>query len=124
MGVVLGALEAPARDADNVAVPDEAPTRLVDEAVRMLPVLREVEVARSWALVRPFSAHPESRDYLLIDHEERDGVGGLVTVVGGTPTISRRVAEVASDLLCNKLGVVEPCRTAEEPLPGAAGVRG
>ena len=134
MGVVLGALEAPARDADDVAVPDEAPTRLVDEAVRMLPVLREVEVARSWATLRPFppqrqAGRPgdtvrEGRDYLLIDHEERDGVGGLVTVVGGTPTISRRVAEVASDLLCNKLGVVEPCRTAEEPLPGAAGARG
>ncbi len=141
MEVVLGTLAAPAGDTDDMPVPAEAPARLLDEAIRMLPVLREVEVARSWALARPFPPHPqgtrqtgrpqdvgpegrESRDYLLIDHEERDGVGGLITVVGAAPTTSRRVAEVASDLLCNKLGVVEPCRTADEPLPGAAGARG
>ena len=64
-----------------------------------------------------------SHHALLLDHDERDGVGGLVTVVGGTLTTARRVAEAASDLVCNKLGVVEPCRTADEPLPGAASAR-
>jgi glycerol-3-phosphate dehydrogenase len=33
------------------------------------------------------------------------------------------MAEVTSDLICRKLGVDAPCRTASEPLPGAAACR-
>ena len=31
----------------------------------------------------------------------------------------RRMAEVATDLACKKLGVGKPCETAEIPLPGS-----
>lgn len=129
--VVLGTTAEPAADPDDTAVSPGEPERLIGEAIRMVPVLREIATAGSWAAVRPLAvgeqragrADPQgrsvSRDFLLIDHEERDGLGGLVTIVGGKVTTSRRMAEVVSDLVGNKLGIVEPCRTAEEPLPGA-----
>lgn len=135
-GVVLGTTAVPAAAPDDTAVPDGEAERLIEEAIRMVPVLREVATVRSWAAVRPLAAteHREgapdqqgralSRDFLLLDHEERDGVGGLVTIIGGKVTTARRMAEVTSDLICRKLGVDAPCRTATEPLPGAAAVAG
>ena len=136
-GVVLGTTAVPTADPDDDAVPEGEPARLLEEAIRMVPVLREVETVRSWAAIRPLAlaegpqparaADPagraSGRDYLLVDHEERDGVGGLITVIGGKVTTARRMAQAASDLVCDKLGVVEPCRTADEPLPGAASAR-
>jgi glycerol-3-phosphate dehydrogenase len=136
-GVVLGTTAVPTADPDDDAVPDGEPARLLEEAIRMVPVLREVEMARSWAAVRPLAlaegpqlaraADPAGRatgrDYLLVDHEERDGLGGLITVIGGKVTTARRMAQAASDLVCDKLGIVEPCRTADEALPGAAGAQ-
>lgn len=133
-GVVLGTTATAIADPDDTA-PDEAPARLLDEAIRLVPVLREVALARSWAAVRPLAptgqpaggadltGRARGRDFLLLDHEERDSVGGLITIVGGKVTTARRMAEAVSDLVCAKLGVDAPCRTAEEPLPGAASER-
>ena len=134
-GVVLGTTATPAAAPDDRAVPEGEPERLIAEAIRMVPVLREVAPVRAWAAVRPLAATEAragdadqqgrglSRDFLLIDHEERDALGGLVTIIGGKVTTARRMAEVTSDLICRKLGVDAPCRTATEPLPGAAASR-
>ena len=93
-------------------------------------MLREIATVRSWAAVRPLAADEHasqadqqgralSRDFLLLDHEERDSLGGFVTIIGGKVTTSRRMAEATSDLICRKLGVEAVCRTADEVLPGA-----
>lgn len=131
-GVVLGTTAVPADAPDDTAVPEGEPERLIAEAIRMVPVLREIATVRSWAAVRPLVATEQragqpdqqgralSRDFLLLDHEERDSLGGFVTIIGGKVTTARRMAEVTSDLICRKLGVEAPCRTATEPLPGAA----
>ncbi len=130
-GVVLGTTAAPAAAPDDTAVPDGEPERVLETALRMVPVLREVAQVRAWAAVRPLAATEArggqsdqhgralSRDFLLIDHEERDSLGGFVTIIGGKVTTARRMAEATSDLICAKLGVDTPCRTAEVPLPGA-----
>jgi len=130
-GVVLGTTAVAAAAPDDTAVPEGEPERVLDAAMRMVPVLREVAQVRSWAAVRPLAATEArtgqadqqgralTRDFLLIDHEERDSVGGFVTIIGGKVTTSRRMAEVTSDLICRKLGVEATCRTADEPLPGA-----
>jgi glycerol-3-phosphate dehydrogenase len=130
-GVVLGTTAVPAAAPDDTTVPDGEPERVLDAAMRMVPVLREVAQVRSWAAVRPLAATEArtgqadqhgralTRDFLLIDHEEHDSVGGFVTIIGGKVTTARRMAEVTSDLICRKLGVEAVCRTADEPLPGA-----
>lgn len=133
-GAILGTTAVPAADPDDTAVPDGDPARLLDEAVRLAPVLREIPITRSWAAVRSLAPTVEParadstgraarRDFLLIDHEERDALGGFITIVGGKVTTARRMAEAVSELVCAKLGVQAPCRTAELALPGAAATR-
>jgi glycerol-3-phosphate dehydrogenase len=54
---------------------------------------------------------------------ERTGAPGLVSVLGGKLTGYRAIAEEVVDVVCSKLGVRPPCRTATAPLPGARPVR-
>ena len=129
-GAVLGTTSTPAAAPDDTAVPEGEPERLIAQAIRLVPVLREIATVRSWAAVRPLAASEGagqadqqgrglSRDFLLIDHAERDSLGGFVTIIGGKVTTARRMAEATSDLICRKLDVDTPCRTADEVLPGA-----
>jgi glycerol-3-phosphate dehydrogenase len=55
----------------------------------------------------------------IVDHGRRDGVQGLVTVIGVRYTTARGVAERAVDLVFRKLGrKAPPSRTATRPLWG------
>jgi glycerol-3-phosphate dehydrogenase len=54
-----------------------------------------------------------------ISDGERSDAPGLISVLGGKITGYRAIAEEATDLVCSKLGVAAPCRTAATPLPGA-----
>jgi glycerol-3-phosphate dehydrogenase len=53
---------------------------------------------------------------VLLDHEMRDGLGGIVTILGGKLTTFRWIAQQTVDLLCSRLKVDVPCRTADTPL--------
>ncbi len=67
-------------------------------------------------------ASPASRDatraLALLDHRQRDGLSGFITITGGKWTTFRLMAESAIDAACAQLGVSRPCRTAETPVPG------
>lgn len=55
----------------------------------------------------------------ITDHQNADGIGGLISVVGVKYTSSRYAAEKATDLVFQKLGRESPvCRTHETPLIG------
>jgi glycerol-3-phosphate dehydrogenase len=59
------------------------------------------------------------KHYTLCDHQQEDGLAGLVTVVGVKYTTARDVAEKTIDLIFQKLGHQPPrCRTHETPLKG------
>ncbi len=60
-----------------------------------------------------------SRGYTVMDHRQRDGVAGFISVVGGKFTTYRLMAEHTVDAVCTQLGTRRPCRTAEEPVPGS-----
>src|SRR5699024_9306261 len=60
-----------------------------------------------------------TRDYSVLDHEKRDGVSGLTTIVGGKLTTYRQMAEAVTDHVCDVFGVDAACHTHEEPLPGS-----
>ena len=53
----------------------------------------------------------------MLDHETRDGLAGLITITGGKMMTYRMMAEMATDLVCKKLGIDEKCKTADTPLP-------
>ena len=60
-----------------------------------------------------------SRGIVLLDHAERDGLDGFITITGGKLMTYRLMAEWATDLVCKKLNKTARCTTAERPLPGS-----
>ncbi|VEI46296.1 sn-glycerol-3-phosphate dehydrogenase subunit A [Actinobacillus equuli] len=61
-----------------------------------------------------------SRGIVLLDHAERDGLDGFITITGGKLMTYRLMAEWATDLVCKKLNKSDRlCSTAERPLPGS-----
>jgi glycerol-3-phosphate dehydrogenase len=65
-----------------------------------------------------------SRKHKLYDHRRRDGIDGVVSVIGGKITAYRAIAEEVTDAVARRLRTPARCRTAEVPLPGAAAAAG
>lgn len=57
-----------------------------------------------------------TRAHAVLDHAARDGVDGLISVVGGKFTTFRLMAEETLDLAGRKLGAERKCLTAETPI--------
>ena len=116
----------PLEECDDVAVTPDEVTLLVTEGAKLAPSLSQTRILRAYAGVRPLvsadndpSGRNISRGIVCLDHEQRDGLKGLVTITGGKLMTYRLMAEIATDLVCRKLGVDKPCTTAETPLPGS-----
>jgi glycerol-3-phosphate dehydrogenase len=101
---------------------------LVSETRNYFPQFKPEDVYYTMAGLRPLVASEEktesniSRAHRLIDHEHRDKVKGLISILGGKITAYRAIAEEAVDLACRKLQIKVPCTTARTPLPGAPGI--
>jgi glycerol-3-phosphate dehydrogenase len=126
--VVLGTTSVTVEDPDDFSYQQWEVDRVLAEGTRMVPTLTETGIRRCYAGVRPLYEPPEaltdggdgrdvSRAHFVLDHEERDGIGGFITITGGKVTTFRLMAQDTVDLLAEKMGFDEPCRTAEEPLP-------
>jgi glycerol-3-phosphate dehydrogenase len=106
-------------DADEIEV-------LLSDGEKLIPNVSKTRVLRAYCGVRPLIAvsgemdgRDISRGIVLIDHEKRDSVGGLLTIAGGKLMTYRLMARMASDLACAKLGLRKKCTTDKEPLPGS-----
>ncbi len=112
-------------DLDRIDATEDEVSYVLEAMERSIPGIRRHRIIHTMAAVRPtlygFGQNEGelSRDYVVIDHGERDAAPGLFTIVGGKLAAYRLMAEDATDRLCAALGVREPCRTAETPLPGA-----
>lgn len=111
---------------DNMFVTKEEVDVLIREGEKLSPRLATTRVLRAYAGVRPLVAADNdptgrniSRGIVLLDHEERDGLAGFITITGGKLMTYRLMAEWASDLICKKLSVSQKCETANKPLPGS-----
>jgi glycerol-3-phosphate dehydrogenase len=60
-----------------------------------------------------------TRRHIIYDHEKKEGLRGLVSVIGGKLTAYRGIAEDITDVVCKKLESSAECTTAKEKLPGA-----
>ncbi len=133
---VLGTTSVKTDHPDDYRIEPWEVTKILAEADVVVPGIRHGRALRAWAGVRPLYEPPESghgeaegrevkRTFSVIDHAERDGVRGLVTVTGGKLTTCRLMAEKAVDVACAQLGVSTPCSTADEvlPIPAAAARR-
>ena len=116
----------PFEECDNVAVTPDEVTLLITEGSMLAPSLSSTRILRAYAGVRPLvsadddpSGRNISRGIVCLDHETRDGLKGFVTITGGKLMTYRLMAEMATDVVCHKLGVDKPCETAVTPLPGS-----
>lgn len=110
---------------DMTVTPEEVDT-LIREGEKLSPILAQTRILRAYAGVRPLVAADNdptgrniSRGIVLLDHKERDGLEGYITITGGKLMTYRLMAELATDLVCQKLNVTAECTTAIENLPGS-----
>jgi glycerol-3-phosphate dehydrogenase len=137
---ILGTTDIAIDDPDDYEATPAEIEALVDEGEKLFPDLRRMRILRAYAGVRPLYLAAEvaslpvepgdapaeggpagreiSRAHVVIDHQARDGVSNLVSIVGGKLTTYRLMAQQTADLVCAKLGVDMPCSTADDILPG------
>lgn len=115
---ILGTTAWLADDPDQVTAPAEHVTRLFDLCARLVPGVAAMSPHAVWSASRPLllsgSNHDPfaiSRTFDCFDHGTRDGVEGLVTLIGGKATTMRAMAEQTADLIVRKTGRNIPCRT-------------
>ena len=125
---VIGTTDVQTDDPDDHTVHQSEVDLMLDEGEKLVPGFRKARALRVWTGVRPLfedakAAGGDSRDvtraHALLDHAQRDGVGRLVTIVGGKLTTFRLMAEETVDAVCRQLGHTRPCITKTEPLPGS-----
>lgn len=110
----------------DVSAPEEASVgpgdveTITETATETVPEVETAPTLRAYCGVR--SWHPGSENehqHTLIDHGNRDGCWGMTTVVGGSLTTHRHVAERVADDVCGKFGITRACQTDEIPVPGS-----
>ncbi|WP_011201151.1 anaerobic glycerol-3-phosphate dehydrogenase subunit A [[Mannheimia] succiniciproducens] len=111
---------------DNMEVTPEEVDILIREGEKLAPSLRHTRVLRAYAGVRPLVATDDdpsgrnvSRGIILLDHAQRDGLDGFITITGGKLMTYRLMAEWATDLVCQKLNNSKKCETSDRTLPGS-----
>lgn len=117
----------PIDSVDNMDVTEEEVDILLREGIKIAPSLAYTRILRAYAGVRPLIASDDdpsgrsiSRGIVCMDHAQRDGVEGIITISGGKLMTYRLMAEWATDMVCKKLGHNGgPCTTATDPLPGS-----
>jgi glycerol-3-phosphate dehydrogenase len=123
---VIGTTDEKVVDPEHLTIEPWEVALMLEEGDKLVPGLSQARVLRAWAGVRPlyqegFSG--ESRDVTraltLLDHRQRDGVSGFLTITGGKWTTFRLMAETTIDKACEQLGTRRPCTTTTTPVPSA-----
>lgn len=121
---VIGTTDRHVPDPDVYGIDPDEVALMMEEGAKLVPNFTSYRALRAWAGVRPLYKDQDvaddrdiSRTYKLLDHSQRDGVEGLMSIVGGKWTTYRMMAEEAVDAIAKKLGNTQPCRTAGEILP-------
>jgi glycerol-3-phosphate dehydrogenase len=125
---ILGTTDVEVDDPEDYLEEQWEVDMMLETLTELVPMLEEARTIRSFWGVRPLYEPPDvgsadptdiTRDYFLLDHAERDGLGGMTSIVGGKFTTYRMMAAEISDHVCGKFGIDADCRTADVPLPGS-----
>jgi glycerol-3-phosphate dehydrogenase len=113
------------KDMDGVKAEVEDVNYLQTEVQRAFPKARFDQIFYTMAGVRSLlriegvKESSVTRRHIIYDHEKKEDLKGLVTVIGGKLTAYRGIAEDVTHVACGKLGSSAECTTANEKLPGA-----
>ena len=122
---VIGTTDEIVTDPEHLPIEPWEVQLMLEEGEKLVPSISRARVLRAWAGVRPlyqegFSG--ESRDatraLTLLDHNARDHVAGILTIIGGKWTTFRLMAETTVDKACEQLGTARACTTATTEVPG------
>ena len=120
---VLGTTVWLAKNPDTIEYPPEHVAKIREQCAEMVPAIEDMAIQSIWCAPRPLivpdpAQDPRriSRTFDCFDHKERDGLEGLISLIGGKATTLRAMAEKAADLICQKTGRDIPCRTKNDKL--------
>jgi len=125
---ILGTTDEEVSDPEDYPEEEWEVDLVIETLSELIPMLSDARTLRSFWGVRPLYEPPDvgsadptdiTRDFFLLDHAERDGVGGMTSIVGGKLTTYRMMAEKITDHVCERFGVDAACNTADVPLPGS-----
>ena len=125
---IIGTTDEHTDDPDDHHVPPSEVDQMLDDGEKLVPSFRQARALRVWTGVRPLfedakASDTQTRDvtraHALLDHAQRDGVDGFVTITGGKLTTFRLMAEDTMTAVSRHLGDERPCLTKTEPLPGS-----
>jgi len=123
---VIGTTDVKAPDPDKLPIPREEVQQMLDAGEVLVPGFRESRAIHAWSGARPLvkdsrvgagDTRHMSRGMSILDHSERDGLKGMLTISGGKLTTYRLMAERIVDAMEDQLGTKNACRTAEENCP-------
>lgn len=122
---IIGTTDERVADPEMLSIEPWEVELMLAEGDKLTPGLSSSRILRAWAGVRPLyqegysgDSRDATRALALLDHRQRDGVSGFLTITGGKWTTFRLMAEKTMDKACEQLGVERPCRTADTPVPG------
>ncbi len=125
---VIGTTDVHTEDPDDHRAPETEVDAMLDDGEKLVPGFRQARALRVWTGVRPLfedakASDTDTRDvtraHAVLDHAERDGVNGFVTIIGGKLTTFRLMAQDTMTAVSRHLGDERPCTTKTEPLPGS-----
>jgi glycerol-3-phosphate dehydrogenase len=122
---VLGTTDIEVKSPTDLAIDHREIDFLLAQCETLLPELTQLRPLRAWSGIRPLY-RPARGDYgvtralprghVLLDHNERDGLKGMVSIFSGKLTTFRLMAKHVMDLVAGQIGIGTSCRTAEIPL--------
>jgi glycerol-3-phosphate dehydrogenase len=125
---VIGTTDVHTDDPDDHSVIQEEVDAMLDDGERLVPGFRQARALRVWTGVRPLfedrkddggETRDVTRAHALLDHRDRDGVTGFLTITGGKLTTYRLMAQETVDAVCRQLGEDRACTTDAELVPGS-----
>ncbi|RSK26618.1 anaerobic glycerol-3-phosphate dehydrogenase subunit A [Bacillus sp. HMF5848] len=123
---IFGTTGINVNDPNDFSLSREELAYMLKEGQALIPNINELRMIRAFSGSRPLfqesmssdsSGRNVTRGMALLDHKQRDGVEGFITITGGKLTTFRYMAEKTVDLVCEKLSVSVPCTTHEEVVP-------
>lgn len=125
---IIGTTDVKEEDPDRLPIPRDEVQQMLDAGEKLVPTFRQARAVHAWSGARPlikdervadYDTRHMSRGMAVLDHAQRDGLRGMLTIGGGKLTTYRLMAEHIVDAMCDQLGDSRPCTTASEVVPGS-----